>query len=156
MWYTCYIVWFAFHTGSQLVFTLLVIHRHLCLIFDQYFHWLFHYLISYDLKQNTCEQKFRFGMNSFVWLFVLINRTLSTSIYQSLTNLFALFQRQVRMDVDVLQNLIRWILNDTTIRARTRIPVAYPSKPDHKLCRAAINCKSMDNFLFAFSSLVFD
>ncbi|CAF1000584.1 unnamed protein product [Adineta ricciae] len=66
--------------------------------------------------------------------------TLSTSIYQLLTNLFALFQRQVRMDVDVLQNLIRWILNDTTIRTRTRIPVAYLSKPDPKLSRAAINC----------------
>ncbi|UJR31711.1 hypothetical protein I4U23_019191 [Adineta vaga] len=66
--------------------------------------------------------------------------TLSISIYQLLTNLFALFQRQVRMDVDVLQKLIRWIINDTTIRTRTRVPVAYLSKPDHNLSRAVINC----------------
>lgn len=74
-------------------------------------------------------------------------RTLSASIYQLLTNLLALFQRQVRMDVDMLQKLIRWILNDTTIRARTRIPVAYLSKPDHNLSRAAISCTCPSSLL---------
>ncbi|CAF0738227.1 unnamed protein product [Adineta steineri] len=66
--------------------------------------------------------------------------TLSISIYQLLTNLFALFQRQVRIDVDILQKLIRWIINDSTIRMRSRIPVAYLSKPDHNLSRVVINC----------------
>jgi hypothetical protein len=64
-----------------------------------------------------------------------------------LTNLFALFQRQVRIDVDVLQKLIRWIINDSTIRTKSKIPVAYLSKPDHKLSRVVINCRLTFFFL---------
>ncbi|CAF2741509.1 unnamed protein product, partial [Rotaria sp. Silwood2] len=66
--------------------------------------------------------------------------TLSINIYQLLTNLFALFHRQVRIDVDVLQKLIRWIINDTTLRTRSKIPIAYLSRPDHNLSRIVINC----------------
>ncbi|CAF1084216.1 unnamed protein product [Rotaria sp. Silwood1] len=66
--------------------------------------------------------------------------TLSINIYQLLTNLLALFQRQVRIDVDILQKLIRWIINDSTLRTRSKIPIAYLSRPDHNLSRIVINC----------------
>jgi len=79
-------------------------------------------------------------------------RTLSISIYQLLTNLFALFHRQVRIDVDILQKLIRWIINDTTIRTRSKIPVAYLSKPDHNLSRIVINCMFK---IFSFHLILF-
>ncbi|CAF0803622.1 unnamed protein product [Rotaria sordida] len=66
--------------------------------------------------------------------------TLSINIYQLLTNLLALFHRQVRIDVDILQKLIRWIINDSTVRTRSKIPIAYLSRPDHNLSRIIINC----------------
>ncbi|CAF1068715.1 unnamed protein product [Rotaria magnacalcarata] len=66
--------------------------------------------------------------------------TLSINIYQLLTNLLAIFHRQVRIDVDILQKLIRWIINDSTVRTRSKVPVAYLSRPDHQLSQAAMNC----------------
>ncbi|CAF0752338.1 unnamed protein product [Rotaria sordida] len=66
--------------------------------------------------------------------------TLSINIYQLITNLLALFHRQVRIDVDILQKLIRWIINDSTVRTRSKIPIAYLSRPDHNLSRIIINC----------------
>jgi hypothetical protein len=53
------------------------------------------------------------------------------------------------MDVDILQHLIRWIINDSTIRSRSKIPVAYLSKPDHNLTRVVVNCSL--NFILKFS-----
>lgn len=76
-----------------------------------------------------------------------IFRTLSMKIYQLLTNFFALFHRQVRIDVDALQKLIRWIMNDTTIRTRTKVPVAYISKPDHHLTQTVLHCMFQRNLL---------
>jgi hypothetical protein len=92
---------------------------------------------------------FMFNIRSIFTLFISLldlvrpqaeYQTLSISIYQLLTNFFALFHRQVRIDVDVLQKLIRWIINDSTIRTRSKIPVAYLSKPDQNLSRVVMNC----------------
>ncbi len=103
----------------------------------------------YDTLVTFNPSSFMFNIRSIFTLFISLldlvrpqaeYLTLSISIYQLLTNLFALFHRQVRIDIDILQKLIRWIINDSTIRTRSKIPVAYLSKPDQNLSRVVINC----------------
>lgn len=138
MWYIGYFVrvspcrFCLFHWFS------LAIHHHSCLTFDLSSPYSYPYLISYVHKRNTCKS---FLFESIVMFEHSPSRTLSSSIYQLLTNFFAVFHRQVRIDVDVLQKLIRWITNDTTIRARSKIPVAYTSKSDPNVSRIALHCK---------------
>ena len=76
-------------------------------------------------------------------------RSFSISIYRLLTNFFALFHRQVRLDADVLPKLTRWFIHDTTIRVKSKIPVNTLNRPDASISRAALQCS------FFFLSMFF-
>ncbi|CAF1136521.1 unnamed protein product, partial [Didymodactylos carnosus] len=76
----------------------------------------------------------------FISLLDAIRPDVSITIYRSLENLFNFFDRNLRMDVDILQKLIRWIVHETSIRLPSKIPTDHLTTSNHTISRAALDC----------------
>ncbi|CAF0769608.1 unnamed protein product [Didymodactylos carnosus] len=73
---------------------------------------------------------------------------LITCIYRSLENLFNFFDRNLRMDGDILQKLIRWIIHETSIRLPSKTQTDHLSTPNHAISRAALDC--VQSLIYAY------